>query len=153
MEESRLLPADWNVRPGRDQCEARQAIDSIGHIDAGAENDHAPRIAGRVEAADFGLPIRICDVEHAQPGFASRDIGVVVVKRDALTLWPYSACSSHFTGVQSPPSSGSVKENVVPSPSLVSNQISPPCSSTSFLVMLRPRPVPPTSSRSGLSAR
>jgi hypothetical protein len=40
---------------------------------------------------------------------------------------------------------GSVKENVDPSPGLDSTQIRPPCSSTMRLEMVRPKPVPPFS--------
>lgn len=59
--------------------------------------------------------------------------------------------TSHFC--LHPSSTGSVKLKVLPLFTALSNQIRPPCSSTSLRVMLRPRPVPPTSSRRGLSAR
>jgi hypothetical protein len=42
-------------------------------------------------------------------------------------------------------STGTVKKNVDPFPGSLSTQIRPPCSSTNFLVMLSPRPVPPNS--------
>src|SRR5690349_17753910 len=38
---------------------------------------------------------------------------------------------------------GKVKKTVVPSPSTESSQISPPCRSTTFLVIASPTPVPP----------
>ena len=40
---------------------------------------------------------------------------------------------------------GTAKKNVDPSPGVLSTQMRPPCSSTNFLVMLSPRPVPPYS--------
>src|SRR6202163_35543 len=41
--------------------------------------------------------------------------------------------------------SGTAKKNVQPLPISLSIQMRPPCISTNFLVMLRPRPVPPNS--------
>ncbi len=60
---------------------------------------------------------------------------------------PGSAYSDETTSPDSPATTGSVKEKVVPSSGVLSSRISPPCCSTMSLAMARPNPYPPLRAR------
>src|SRR5581483_9546779 len=120
---------------------------------------HGPPVDAREEQVDED-DVRMLGTGGLQPGRAIgrgerlvagraddalRDVEVVrVVLDDEHTchrqdLAPSDACSTCAARMRT----GSVKRNVLPTPTVLSTQMRPPCSPTRRFEMARPRPVPP----------